>query len=223
MSKEILRPTYRLLSLAVKYHSVLFPFDVYPFLRELSQQGFILPEPLEPVPLSSRFEVSGIVGRKEDIAVRLDTSRQVLGVYASSVNAALAGMDTLEALLKNELAFDSPGWAQYYEFLADLTIRTKKNPLESWQTHFAHTSIIEKFSEVLGGSVFPFGIRLAIVGETPNQVNWFDMRIEPSIQSATSHHFVEVIFRRSDRDKVIAFVRRFENILSQLFAQIEQS
>lgn len=217
-----LAPKYRLLSLAVKYSSVLFPFDTVQFLRALSKQGFILPESIGPVPLGTRLEVSGIVGRKGEISIRLDVVRQILGVHAPDVKTTLAEMDSLESLLKNEFDLDSSSLAQYYEFVVGFTMRAKKNPLQSWYTHFAQVPIIRKASEVIGTEASPFGLRLAPKGEVPNQANWFDIRIEPLVQSATDHHDIEVIFRRSRRDEVFAFVRKFDDVLGALLSLVEQ-
>ncbi|MFQ5886063.1 MAG: hypothetical protein ACE5II_02385 [Anaerolineae bacterium] len=210
------------MSLAVKYSSVLFPFDHVQFLRALSKQGFTLPEPIGPVPLGRRLEVSGIVGRKGEVSVRLNADRQVLAVEAPDVETSLVEMDSLESLLKSEFDLDSPSLAHYYEFLAGLTVKAKKNPLESWGAHFAQVPMIREASELLGTDVSPFGVRLAPKGEVPNQANWFDIRIEPLVRSATDHHYVEVIYRRSSRDEVFAFVRKFEDILSAILAIVER-
>lgn len=219
---QALAPKYRRLSLAVKYGSVLFPFDHVQFLRALSKQGFTLPESIGPVPLGRRLEVSGIVGRKGEVSVRLDAERQVLAVEAPDVETSLVEMDSLESLLESEFDIDSPSLAHYYEFLAGLTVKAKKNPLESWYAHFAQVPMIGEASKVLGTEVSPFGIRLAPKGEVPNQPNWFEIRIEPLVRSATAYHHIEVVYRRSSRDEVFAFVRKFEDTLSAILTIVER-
>jgi hypothetical protein len=131
-------------------------------------------------------------------------------------------MDSLESLLKKEFDLDSSGLAQYYEFLASLSTRARKNPLTSWYCHFAQLPMIKTTSEVIGTEVAPFGVRLTPKGETPNQPNWLEIRIEPLVQSATDHHNIEVVFRRSRREEVFDFVRRFEDIVRALLSLVEQ-
>lgn len=215
-------PAYRQVSLAIKYNAVLFPFEAIQFLRALSKQGFILPEPIAPVPSGMKLEFSGIAGRKAEVSVRLDQVRHVLGVSALDMKTALTEMDLLEDLVRNEFNLDSSSLAQYYEFLASLVVRAKKNPLESWYKHLGQVPIIKKASQVIGMEVSLFGVRLASKGEAPNQTNWFDIRIEPLIESATDHHIIEVTFRRSRRDEVFAFVRRFDEVLGALLSLVEQ-
>ena len=214
---------YRQLSLAVKYDSVLFPFDTVQFLKSLSKEGFILPESVDqPVPLGAKFEVSGIVARKAETAIRLDTQRYILGVHSSDTKTVLAQLDSLEALLKTEFSLDNACLAQYYEFLSTLTVKVQKNPLESWHAHFAPLPIIDRFSQVLGMNVSPFGIRLAPKGEVPNQANWFDIRIEPSVQLATNYLNIEVVFRNTSREEVFTFVGKFEDTVRDLVSLVGQ-
>ena len=220
---RILKATYRNLSLAVKYGSVLFPFDVTQFLQTLSKQGFILPEELmQPVPFGKRLDVSGFVARKGEITVRINTNRYVVAVNAADVKTVVTEMDAVDSLLGNELDFDSSGLVQFYEFSAGLTTKAKRSPLDSWHTHFSQVPIINEFSKILETEVAPLGFRLSESGQTPNQPNWFDIRIAPLIQSAENYHLVEVVFRNSDRDKVFDFARGFEGTLIALLSLIEQ-
>ncbi|MDO8673784.1 MAG: hypothetical protein Q7O66_20430 [Dehalococcoidia bacterium] len=217
-----LTPTYQQLSLSVKYTSVLFPLDTLQFLRAVSKQGFIIPDSIEQVPFGTRVEISGLIARKGDISVRVDSNRQVLGVQAPNVNSVLDEMDSIESLLKTELDLDSHALADYYELLASLTIKAGRHPLECWETHFAEAPILNKFSDVLGTDVSLFGVRLAVRGEVPNQPDWLEIRIEPSVQSPQKHHSVQIICRHSRRDEVFAFGRKLEDTLRNLISLVEQ-
>ncbi len=219
-----LTPTYRQLSLAVKYSSVLFPFETLPFVKAIRQQGSFVTEGVmeRPVPFGARLEVSGTIGRKGEISVRVEADKQILAVQAPDTNSLTTEMDSIESLLKKEFDFDSSALAHYYEFLASLTLKAKGNPLERWPVHFKAVPILKKASKVLGMEVSPFGVRLAPRGELPNQPDWFEIRIEPLVRAPTYHHDVEVIFRHSRRNEVFSFVRKFEDILGSLMSLVEE-
>jgi hypothetical protein len=218
-----LKATYRNLSLAVKYSSVLFPFDVTQFLQALSRQNFVLPEELmQPVPHGGRLKVSGRIARKGEVAIQVDTDRQVVAVNAADVKTVVTEMNAVDSLLSDELNFDSSDLVQYYEFLAGLTTKAKRNPLDSWHTHFSQVPIINEFSKILKTEVSPLGLRLSASGQVPNQPNWFDIRIVPLVQSAKNYHLIEVVFRNSHRDPVFDFARGFEDTLIALLSQVEQ-
>ncbi len=213
---------YRQVSLIVRYNVVLFPFDSIEFQRELATQGFILREPEEPIPLGTRREISGSVARKGNVSVHLDTPRKVVGVHALDVKTALEEMDSLEALIKEEFGIDSSGMAEYYEFLAGVYIRAERSPVDSWANIFENLPVIKKASDIIGMDSTSFGIRLVPKGGVPNQVDWFDIRIEPLVQSATDYHSVQVVYRRTSRDEVFAFVRGFDGHLAALLSLVEQ-
>ncbi len=217
-------PRYSELSLAVKYTSVLFPFDVVQFVKTLSKHAYIVPEQIQqffPVTLDARVEVSGIVGRKGEVSVRVDEGRQVLAIHAPDPKTALAEMESTESLLKNEFDVDSTGLAQYYEFFAQLAIKAKKSPLQSWHAHSELVPMVKGFSDVLGTEVSLFGLRLALARQVPNQANWFDIRIEPLLRSPTTHHLVGVVFRRARRDETFEFVAKFGEILPRLVSMVD--
>lgn len=211
-------------SLAVKYTSIFFPFDIAHMLKTLSRQGYFIPEELEEAeltrPLRARLEASGIVARKADIAIYISVDRRIVGVRSPSEEAAIAEMESLESLLADEFAFDSPAEAQYYEFLANFTIEAKQSPLESWEAHLGKVPLVREVSNLFGTELSPFGLRLAPPGTAPNQPDWFDIRIEPHVQSPDSRHHIEIVFRRTDRQEIVDFVQdlreRLEKVLSLL-------
>jgi hypothetical protein len=75
---------------------------------------------------------------------------------------------------------------------------------------------------MVGREVCPFGVRLADKGGIPTHTEWFELRIEPLVQAPTTHHLVEVVFRRARGDEVLAFVRKFEDTLPALLGLVEQ-
>ncbi|TKJ30156.1 MAG: hypothetical protein CEE40_05785 [Chloroflexi bacterium B3_Chlor] len=220
-----LQPTYNRLSLSVKYISVFLPFDIPGFLQVLREQGYFVTPSLEEataaVPFGARLGASGLVARKADVGIRVDGDRQILGVVAPNASTALTEMDSLESLLKDGTGVDSPGLAQYYEFLASLTVRAKVSPLESWNRHLADVPLVQQASRLMGMKVSPFGLRLAPVRQVPNQPDWCEIRIEPQVQSPRDSHYLEIVFRGANRDKVFAFVSGFEETLDGLISLVE--
>lgn len=221
MEKSPIR--YSSLSLAIKYNCVLFPFDAAQFIRALPSDGYALSEaaPGQP-PLGTRLEVNGVIGRKGNIALRLDMSRQILAVHAYTPKDVLSEMDRIELLLKREFSIENATLALYYEVLADLVVQARKNPLTQWSQQTEHVSIVQKAGEAFGTPVALWGVRFTPQGESPNQANWLDIRLQPSIHAPTGFHSVEVVFRRARREEVFAFLRKFEETLTSLVGFVEK-
>jgi hypothetical protein len=216
---------YSRVALTVRYESVLFPFDALAFTLSLSKLDFFLPEKLDEaiasLPLGARLEPSGTIARKSDTIVRLNTDRQVLGVYGTSSQQCLQQMDGIESLLKEEFGVDSPAHALFYEFLADLTVAADSSPLQRWASLLAPVPLIQEVSELLGVQMCPFGLRLVPKGSVPNQIDWFDMRIEPQVHSPEEKYYVNVVYRKASREAVCGFARDFDQTLQGLFNLVE--
>ncbi|MGH7204579.1 MAG: hypothetical protein ACREI2_00060 [Nitrospiraceae bacterium] len=215
--------TYRQVSLSVRYNSVLFPFDTIQFLSTISKEGFLQQQqPVGPLPPGVRIEASGIVGRKGAVSVRIDADRLIFGVNAPDVETVLSEMNTLESLLKSAHSFESSSLAKFYELLAGITIKAKKNPVECWRSHFAEVPVLKKMSQLLERRISPFGVRLAPSGELPNQTNWFEIHIVPNVPLSTDYHDVEVVYRHSSREDVFTFAKKLDAVLSAILSIVEQ-
>lgn len=217
-----LSPKYRQMTVAVKYNTVLFPFDAGLFLKAISKQGYILPESFGPIPLGTRLNVNGVVGRKGGVSLGIDMDRQVVAVHAEDLGDLVDEMKSIEAMLSEEFVLDSESIVDYYEFGAGLTVKTKRNPLQLWADLFGATPLLKSLSDVLGTGVSPFGLRLTPAGQIANQTSWLEVKIEPQILSPTSHHGIEVIYRNRQRADVFAFIRKFDAMVIDLIAKIEQ-
>lgn len=214
---------YQSLTLSVKYISVLFPFDSLRFLKALLKQGYLKPEgDIPQAPFGGRIEVNGVIGRKGDISIRVDSRKNIVGVQAQDPETVLSEMETIEALLSKAFDFDSAGSAHYYEFLVTAYIKAEENPLDIWASHSEQTPLMDEFSQVLGMDVYPFGVKLSCRGETPMGPNWLEFRINPLVQAVTTYHQVETIFRNSDRDAVFRFIQKFDQYTHELLSKIEK-
>lgn len=210
-------------SLAVKYGAVLFPFDIPAFLNLISNQGYQIPEQLTTaaLPLGSTLGVDGVAGVKRGVQLRLHSDRHILGLDAADLDTPLDEMDLVEGMLQSELDFDSPSSAQYYELVTNMTVRAVGNPLDLWYTHLGETGLYQAFASALGTEVAPLGTRLVPPSTSPNTVDWFEIRLEPLLRAATTHHFLQIIFRRSSREETFDFSRRLNTLLEELLAIVE--
>lgn len=212
-------------ALSVRYASVIFPFDIVAFLKAISRHGYLLPEPLLravlSLPAGARLEPSGVVATRGEVAVALNTERQTLVLHGPEPQEALGQMHWTEELLNDQLGFDSPSLAQFYEFTAGVSIKATKNPLDSWKLHMGQLPFVQHASEIVGTNVAPFGLRLFADGHSPTEAQWFDIRIEPQVQNPATHHYVEIVFRHPARDELFDFVRGLDDTLRKLLSLLE--
>jgi hypothetical protein len=192
----------------------------------LREADFILPDRLEEsivaAPLGARIEVSGVVARKGEIAIRIDPERQVVAVHTLDPGMAVTEMELIESLLRDKEGVDSPSLALFYELLADVTVRASANPVESWRTGLGNEGFFQQVSQVMSEQVAPFGVRLAPAGRVPDGADWFDVRIEPRVLAPTQFHAISIVFRKHSREATFDFVRNLDGTLGQLVSLVEK-
>lgn len=220
MAKEA-KITYGRVSVSVRYKSVLFPFEAYPFVKALPEHGYLLTDKIEAPPLGARIEVTGEIARKGDNSLRLDTAKGILAIHAGDPKTALSELTGMESVLKRDFGFDSEGKAYFYEILATASVRAGKNALEVWHGHFNQSQLLKEASTILGLDVSLFGARFCQQDAVPNQEDWIDVKITPALPSAVSHYDIEIVFRRSDRRQFAQFLEKIDSTLTNLMAAID--
>lgn len=219
-------PTFYRCSLAVEYDSVLFPFELLLFLRSLAQRGYLIPEPLAleilAPPPGARLEGGKLIARKADILVALNTERKTMAVNAAGPEAAADEIETLEALVRDELGIDASQSARFYELSTALTVTSTANPLQSWDASLRGVPIVSRISDIIGAEIAPFGLRFVGRDQQPGDSEWLDVRIEPRTHAPTTHHFADIVFRHPDRTRVMEFARNLEQTVRAIVALLEE-
>lgn len=220
-------PMFYSVSLSVVYGSVLFPFEVLPFLRSLSSRGYLLPEPLAaellaPPSHGARVEGAKLVARKADLLLVLNTERKTMAVNAPVPQAAADEIEDLEALVRDQLSIDATKFASFYELNSSLIVSGTGNPLESWAASLQQVPILSRIPAVVGSEIVPFGLRFVGKDQIPMGSEWLDIRIEPRVLTPTTHYYADVVFRHYDRTKVLQFARNLEGTIHALVALLEE-
>jgi hypothetical protein len=219
-------PIYSNVSLAVVYDSVIFPFELLPFLRLLSKQGYLLPEPVAAeilaLPRAARVEAGSLVARKGDTLVAINSDRKTMAVHAALPETAVDEMESLEELVKKQMGIDATEFARFYEFTSGFALEATTDPLQRWAVSLEQVPMIRRIPEILGMPIAPFGLRFVGAGQLPTKSEWLDIRIEPRVHAPTTHHFVDVLFRHSERIRVLEFARNLERTMRELVDLLEE-
>ncbi len=212
---------FRQLSLAVRFRSILFPFDTVQFLRALEHNGFVVLSQIGEIPFGARLDVGGVVARKGPVSVAIDLEKQILGVHTPNPQVAADEFSLVEGLLAQEFDLDITQIAAFYEFLATCDVKANKNPMKQLQAHLGSDPFLQKISAVLGKDTIPFGLRLVPRDAEPNSPEWFEFRIEPKISLPSKEYNVIVVHRSAKRETIISFAKTFNSTLSNLVSVME--
>jgi hypothetical protein len=204
--------------LAGRYNFIVNPISYPVLLRILSSQNYQVPEQDE---VTRGWHFTGVIGKKEDITVEVQTEAQVVGISSVNANILLPAFDTLEGALSQEIGEGLPTKARFYEAIVQFEVKTSMSPLRV-MAHLARKyPYCEEISEIIGEKVAPLGIRYFPAGKSIESENWFDFRIEPMLTKAGSSYLIFLVFRRQERLKVIEQIKNSRKIADESLKLIE--
>ena len=211
------------LHLGVRWNTVLLPFEQRKFTSLLPDVGYVLDERVDqPLPFGAYPEASGTIARKGTTSLTMDTSTPVLALEAKTGQSLAEEFDIIEEALKHELSFDSPEHASFYEIVAQALVWTKKDALAVFASLGTAESIASRFSEKIGiGPSANVTLRLVPASGEVHSPDWWEFHIEPSFRSPQCYR-VQIVYRDSERSKVIELAENLEQIINNFIALLEE-
>lgn len=220
MAEEI--PKNRQVSITAKLNTILFPFDVHDYASALSETGYLIEEPFGILPAGLSIKVSGIVGRKANAVAHIDMSKYLVGVHSTDTETAVEEYLAYEHILESKFKLRLQEIALYHEFITVLDITTDKDPVESFTGKFKDNKFVKSIGKTIGSEVSIFGARFYPAGEHPNQLNWYEFRIEPKVEQSNTHYRVYSVWRHESLKEVFGFINSFDDLLTSIIELIEE-
>jgi len=200
---------------------IIFPLDVRDVRETLARNAYELvpiPAPLPSRP--SRVSMAGTIARKSDFIVNLDTDRNLLGLAGKSSDNILEAFDELIDVFRREMNVNLESKTKYYETVGIYHIHTRKKPSEQFSLISERMDLFKKLNEVLKTPVSTFGVRLCPKNAIPNQIEWFDIAIEPEILES-KQYYSSIVFRSAKKDTVAQWASDDRKLLTKLVGVIE--
>lgn len=209
---------------SIRMTSVLPPMDTLEFIDLLVKAGYIRIAPTPPgTQRGVRFAFTGPIARRGDVIIDVNDERGIIGVASPLPDLTIKSFEEVIQLIKSNLKVDPESMASFYEFIGHCEVESPHSPVEKIGHISEKISIIEEISKVIGRDTSLFTLRLAPKGEMPNQVEWFDITIEPHLIHARSVYTVSAVYRSQNKSLVQKFAEGFLTIIEKMLDIIEKS
>lgn len=202
--------------LAGKYNFIVYPIDQAVLRKVLSSQNYQL-----TIQDTAILSINGIIGKKDGITVDVQTEGQVVGVSTTNPTTVLSTFEELEGALSEEIGERLDSKARFYEAIIQFQVKTSKNPMHVMAQLEKNYPYCEQISKIIGEKVAPLSIRFSPANRSIESEDWFDFRIEPMPNKATSSYLILLIFRSGERQKVIEEIKNSRKIASDSLNLIE--
>lgn len=187
-----------------------------------SNLGFVLaPPPKGNTPVGTSLDWSGVIAKKGNTLVDIDSVSQVIGVDSiDSLECATVFSEILD-IIRAWLEPDLNNKIIFYEFLANNSIKTSKNPLESIRSHKFQNDVEQSITEIIGEDYSAFSIHLSAPLNKIDDPSWYDMKIQPLTRRPDREFDVMSVYRKIDFDKVVTFAKSYDENLVKIFNKLE--
>lgn len=212
---------------SMRMNYVLPPYDTIELVDVLVKAGYTRLIPAPPPQLSrlkgARLAFAGPIARKGEIVIDINDDRGIMGAASPSPTLSIQGFNDVIQLIKTNLKVDFESIAAFYELIGNMEIETDMNPLERFEQLSKSNMPIEEFSKTMGEAVSLLSLKLSPKGKIPNQMEWFQITIEPDLTKATSTYRISAVYRSEDKSKVQKFITEFLSKISEMLDTIESA
>ncbi len=175
--------------------------DLHEVAEILRKLGYLVIAQLPPKGFKVLISGSGPIATKGNVVVDVNSDRMVIGVSSPNPEECINEFIALEKAIMSNIEVLKEVY--FYELLAEVEIKSSVDPLEFLKGVSTRNAIVEKLSEALGEPLYIFGYRLAKEGTSPEESEWIEIELAPSLARPHSSLYVAIIYRSKEREKVL--------------------
>lgn len=198
----------------------LFPISYEDLTEVLATLGFPPASRAPSIGANVVAEPVGVVGRKGEVSVDWNPDRQLIGVSGRTIGPVIVEYRALiEGLQKRMMISELR--VKFAETILSFEVSPNESPL-GLLSRLERRDMYLDFGKVLGIDVVPYAIHIASPKKTPDNAEWFDLRIEPLIHKWAESYLVSTVYRSHVEPKVIDFAENFSSRLEPLLQILEK-
>ncbi len=186
-------------------------YDVLAILREL---GYKTSEKIPPPIFRRGLGGSGPIATKGDVIVDVDTNRHVLGVSTQDLELLISEFSIIEEALSSRLrGYSRP---QFYEAMIEFEVSVESVNFFSLINKMSNLPLVTAVSKTLGVDAGLIGLRIGLKDARPEDDEWMDIEIMPSMLKTDNILYVSVLLRSREKEKVYETIRKVAPLSSML-------
>jgi len=184
--------------IGAKYLSTA-PIDLHEVIVILGELGYRPIRNLPPLGFRRGIGGSGPIARKDNVIVDVDTARHVLGVTSPDLKQLMSEFKAVEEALGTRLkGYTRP---QFYEGMVEYEISVEGANFYSAFERVGNLSIVGVASRALGVKASLLGVRIGLKKAQPEDEEWLDIEIIPSLSKGSDVLYFSMLYRSSDKEK----------------------
>ncbi|RLF08450.1 MAG: hypothetical protein DRJ69_06255 [Thermoprotei archaeon] len=203
---------------SIKYFRIAARFlgvarmDLHEIAEILRSLGYTTIAPLPPKGFKVSMSGSGSIASKGNVNVDVNSDRMVIGVSSPELEGCISEFVMVEKAITSRI--EALKDVYFYELLAEVEVKSDVEPMEFMKNISSRNAIVEELSRALGEPLFVFGYRLAREGSSPEESEWVDVEVLPSLARPHSSLYIAIVYRSREREKVLEKGRNIRNLVN---------
>jgi hypothetical protein len=204
--------------LVERFMNVLYPVEIPLLLRLLPNIGYVVPKKV----LKGVVEPGEALAIKGNVELVFNQDNKTLGVEGRDVTEVVEGFKELRSFWIEQLAPSPSAETHYVELGGQGIIESRNNPTSVFSEFWAGFERMQKLSKTIGFDVVNYGLRLVPQNVDPNNIEWFDLRIQPQVISSENHYYINIVWRSKDMDTALENFGKVNETIGVLIREIER-
>jgi hypothetical protein len=155
-------------------------------------------------------------GSKGAVQFYLDGMKDVFGVIATTVDDTVATIHEIFTLTNEELDFDLNDYVGFFEFEINANYYLQTDAYVTMAKLFQDSSDMKTLNRILKGNFAQTSLKLTPATKNINNLEWYDLTIEPKVNSAGNILLVRVLCRGRNLKDMTENAKRTEKIATSI-------
>ena len=188
--------------------------DLHEVAEVLRGLGYTITPQLPPKGFKVSIGGSGPIASKGNVVVDVNSDKMIIGVSSPEPEECVGEFVMVEKAIASMI--ETLKEVYFYELLAEIEVKSDVELMEFMKRTSSSNVIVEELSRALGEPLFVFGYRLAREGTSPEESEWVDIEVIPSLARPHSSLYIAVVYRSKEREKVLEKGRNIKNLVNAI-------
>lgn len=206
------------LQFAFKLNTLIFPLDSYTLLKELNENEFVQVRKGQTTPDGLPVK-EGDMAMKGNTLLNVNPQTQTISITGTRTDEIIPIFHELIPLLERSgINFEEKIAA--YSIVCEYIIKTEENAREKIQK-FSSLKELKSLTKITGGEQSSFSIVISPKGASFMDDEYFNLRVEPHLQSLGKSYFLQFSRRVKDRTSLEEIMTNMEDHVTSIINEIE--
>jgi hypothetical protein len=198
--------------LGVKLHYVVPVINFAELALLLQKSGYNISQ-TSPAPVY-------FTGVRGAVQIYIDGMKGVFGATAANIDNTVEAIDEIFAVANQSFDFDLNKYVSFFEIEINATCNIHKDVYVIMAKLFQDSSDMKMLNKILKGNYAQISLKLTPAGKNINNQEWYDLTIEPKVNSAGNILIVRVLCRSPRLKDIVENAKRTEANVTSIIEKV---